>query len=178
MIKGKHVGLRAIEEADLPQLLEWRNRPEFRMYFREHRELSMIQQRDWFQGINRKDSNAKMFSIVRLADGALMGACGLCYLDPYNRSADFSIYLGIDDLYIDDVYAPDVAATLLRYGFEELALHRVWAEIYDIDEKKKKFFEKLEFHLDGRHRETHWTQGKWCDSLFFGLLDREFKELV
>ena len=45
MLSGKHVGLRAIELADLPQLLEWRNKPEFRQYFREYRELNTEQQR-------------------------------------------------------------------------------------------------------------------------------------
>lgn len=176
MLKGKYVVLRAIEEADLPILLEWRNRPEFRVFFREHRELSMRNQLDWFERINRPNSDVKMFSIVRASDGALMGACGLCYHDPINRSADLSIYLGLDDLYIDEIYAPDCARVLLKYGFGELNLHRIWAEIYEIDLKKKKFFEGLNFSLDGRFRESHWTQGKWCDSLFYGILDREFQE--
>ena len=40
-----------------------------------------------------------------LATGRLLGACGLCYIDFINRSADFSIYIGADDLYIDELYA-------------------------------------------------------------------------
>lgn len=32
MIKGKFTGLRAIERTDLPILLEWRNKPEFRIF--------------------------------------------------------------------------------------------------------------------------------------------------
>lgn len=174
MLKGKWVSLRAIEEKDLAQLLEWRNRPEFRVFFREHRELSMKNQMEWFASINARESNAKMFSIVSNEDGLLMGACGLCYHDGVNRSADLSIYLGRDNLYIDDNFAPDAAMMLLRYGFEEMGLHRIWAEIYDIDHAKKKFFEGMKFQLDGRFREAHWTQGKWCDSLFFSILDREF----
>jgi len=177
MLKGNHIGLRAIEENDLAVLLAWRNKPEFRIYFREHRELSMKNQKEWFESINKRDSGVRMFSIVRSSDSALMGACGLCYHDPINRSADLSIYLGQDDLYIDEKYAPDAARVLLRYGFSELNLHRVWAEIYDMDEKKKKFFETLGFQLDGRFRESHWTQGKWCDSLFYGILQREFSEI-
>lgn len=28
----------------------------------------------------------------------------------------------------------------------------------------------LGFSLEGCHKETHWTEGEWCDSLFYGIL--------
>lgn len=173
MLKGKHAALRAIERSDLPLLLEWRNRPAYRRYFRETRELNSDQQILWFEKIVNADPATRMFSIIELTTGRLLGACGLCYIDWPNRSADFSIYIGADDLYIDTLYAPDAANILMRYAFQELGLHRVWTEIYDIDIAKKKFFTDLGFTLDGRHRETHWTEGRWHDSLFFGLLESE-----
>ena len=46
----------------------------------------------------------------------------------------------------------------MKYAFDELGLHRLWAEVYDIDERKIKLFESLGFSLDGCHRETHWTE--------------------
>ena len=69
-----------------------------------------------------------------------MGACGLCYIDWINRSADFSIYIGYKDLYIDDIYAIEAGVLLKDYGLNILNLHRLWAEIYSIDNKKKIFF--------------------------------------
>jgi hypothetical protein len=173
MLKGRHVGLRAIEREDLPQLLEFRNRPHFRRFFREYRELSSSHQERWFENVVMADQTVRMFSIVALDSGRLLGACGLCYMDFINRTADFSIYIGADDLYIDDVFAPDAARVLIRYGFEELNMHRLWTEIYDIDERKAAFFASLGFQLDGRHRQTHWTEGRWVDSLYWSLLDSD-----
>ena len=49
MLKGNVVGLRAVEESDLNKLLEWRNQPEYRKFFREYRELSMKNQKMWFE---------------------------------------------------------------------------------------------------------------------------------
>ncbi len=170
MLKGDHVGLRAIERADLPALLEFRNRPHFRRFFREYRELSAEHQNVWYEKLVMGDPGTRMFAIEQLSTARLLGACGLCYIDFFNRSADFSIYIGADDLYIDEVFAPDAARVMIRYGFGELNLHRLWSEIYDIDEPKAAFFKKLGFHLDGRHRQTHWTGGKWVDSLYWGLL--------
>lgn len=174
MIAGAVIGLRAIERGDLGALLAWRNRPEFRRYFREVRELGPEQQTHWFDATVLRDERTRMFAIVASGTGRLIGACGLCYIDWVNRTADFSLYIGHDGRYIDELYAPAAARTLLRHGFEELGLHRIWCEIYDFDDAKKRLLSGLGFTLDGRHRETHWSEGRWHDSLFFAILDREF----
>ena len=174
MLKGKYVGLRAIEESDLSQLLLWRNQPNYRRFFREYRELSQTNQRNWFDSKVLNDKSTEMFSIVDIHTGELLGACGLCYIDWINRNADFSIYIGKDDLYIDEKYAIEAAQIMMKYGFEELNLHKLWSEIYSFDEAKKVMFDRLGFKLEGVHKEKHWTEGKWCDSLFYGYLQMKY----
>ena len=174
MLKGKYVGLRAIEESDLSQLLLWRNQPNYRRYFREYRELSQTNQKNWFDSKVLNDKSTEMFSIVDVNTGELLGACGLCYIDWINRNADFSIYIGKDDLYIDEKYAIEAAHIMMKYGFEELNLHKLWSEIYSFDEAKKVMFDRLGFKLEGVHKEKHWTEGKWCDSLFYGYLQMKY----
>ena len=139
MITGNHILLRAVEETDLAQLLEWRNNPDLRKYFREFRELNHTMQLKWFNERVNNDPSTRMFSIVEIKTNKLIGACGLCYIDCINKSADFSIYIGKDELYIDDVFSLDAAKLLIAYGFKELNLHRLWSEIYDFDIKKKDF---------------------------------------
>ena len=173
MLRGSIVGLRAIEEEDLSLLLKWRNKPDFRKYFREYRELGLNQQRNWYEQKVLNDEHTRMFSIVELDTGDLLGACGLCYIDWQNQCADFSIYIGKSDLYIDSLYAVEAAKLMIKYGFEELNLHRLWTEIYSIDEKKKEFFKILGFSHEATHLETHWTEGKWVDSWYYRLLRLE-----
>jgi RimJ/RimL family protein N-acetyltransferase len=170
MIEGHLTSLRAIEEADLEQLLAWRNRPELRRYFREYRELNSTQQRQWFESKVNGDPCTRMFAIIERTSGRLLGAAGLCYIDWVNRTADFSIYLGADGLYIDERLAPDAAVTMANFGFNELGLNRLWSEIYSFDTPKTSFFQRLGFSLDGRHRQSHWAEGAWHDSLYFSLL--------
>jgi len=174
MIVGAHAALREILEEDLEPLRQWRNNPHLRRHFREYRDITPAMQRRWYEETVCGDNRVRMFAIVERGGGRLLGACGLCYIDWLRRSADFSIYLGADDLYIDDRFAPDAARLLLRYGFEELNLHRIWAEIYETDAAKRDFLPALGFTLEGRHRDTHWSEGRWADSLFYGLLDREY----
>jgi RimJ/RimL family protein N-acetyltransferase len=170
MLSGHHTGLRAIEAQDLSQLLSWRNQPELRRYFREYRELNSSQQQEWFDKTVNHDPCTRMFAIVESANQRLLGACGLCYIDWVNRTADFSIYIGADGRYIDEQFAPDAAKILIAYARQELGLNRLWSEIYSFDTAKRAFFDSLGFKLDGRHRQTHWAEGGWHDSLFYSLI--------
>ena len=173
MIQGKYVGLRSLEKDDLPQLMQWRNNPEMRKFFRETDEINSFNQEKWFESVVAKNSIHKMFAIVKSDTNELMGACGLCYIDWVNRSADFSIYLGYDNLYIDEKFAVEAAELMRDYGFNVLNIHPSWAEIYSIDDPKKHFFDTLSFNLDGTLRETYWHEGKWHDSLFYSLLSTD-----
>jgi RimJ/RimL family protein N-acetyltransferase len=176
MITGRYIGLRAIERGDLPQMLQWRNIPQFRRYFREYRELNFMNQESWFENIILKDSNTIMFSVIDKRKGTLLGACGLCYINWINRNADFSLYIGAADAYIDKKYAPDAGKALLQYGFDELNLHRVYAEVFDFDTPKQALMKQLGFTLEGTHRETHWSEGKWNNSMLYGILKNENPE--
>lgn len=174
MIIGKFTRLRAIEYDDLDKLLEWRNKVELRRNFREYKELNSSNQKNWFETNVLNSDKTIMFAILD-EECNLIGACGICYIDWVNRNADLSIYIGYNDEYIDDKYAPDAVKLLLNYGFDELNLNRIYVEVYDIDHKKKDLIEKLGFKLEGKHRQTHWTEGKWCDSLFYSVLKDEFQ---
>ncbi|PHR60910.1 MAG: GNAT family N-acetyltransferase [Robiginitomaculum sp.] len=174
-LRGEHVILRDINPDDLESLRKWRNRSDYRQYFREFRDISPAMQRDWYGQIVCNDPRVRMFAITDKTSGRLLGACGLCYIDLQNHSADFSIYIGADDLYIDQKLAPDAGKLLLAYGFETLGLHRIWAEIYAIDQAKQVLLPGLGFVLDGRHREAHQLEDRnWTDCLFYGILRHEF----
>lgn len=164
-----------MEEQDLPMLMQWRNNPELRKFFRETREINTSNQKKWFDAVTTRDSHHKMFSIVRLEDYQLLGACGLCYIDWVNRSADFSIYIGYKNIYIDTEYAVEAAQLMRDYGFNTLNLQRLWAEIYSIDDAKKSFFNQLGFTLEGEFRETYWHNGQWHNSLFYSLLRKDLE---
>ncbi|MGO4374352.1 GNAT family N-acetyltransferase, partial [Paenibacillus sp. MCAF20] len=174
MLDGQVVGLRAIEREDLNQLMAWRNKPQFRRYFREYRELNSDNQNQWYEKFVLSDRNTVMFAITELSTGRLLGACGLCYIDWVNRSADFSIYIGADELYIDEIYADDAAKVMMAYGFDELGLHRLWGEIYEFDVPKQKFFGRIGFKEDGRLRDTHWAEGIWHASIYYSCLINEY----
>ena len=175
MIKGKKVGLAAVEKGDLKQLLDWRNNPDFRKYFREFRELSMAQQAYWFEEKVVKDPTTQMFSVHNVKDGELLGCCGLVYINWVAKHADLSLYIGWNNAYIDDAgYAEESCRLLLDYGFKKLALNKIWTEIYIFDEKKKKLYDRLGFKVDGILRQNCFHDGKFWDSYVLSILASEW----
>lgn len=175
MLRGKKIGLRAIEEEELKILLDWRNNPEYRQYFREYRELNMVQQKEWFFSKAIKDNSTLMFSIIELKTNKIVGVCGLCYINWVNGSADLSLYIGENNCYIDDDgFAEESCKLLFKYAFNELRLNRIWTEIYIIDKKKIELYKKLKMNIDGTLRESYFYNGEFIDSYIFSILKDEF----
>lgn len=175
MIKGKTVSLRALELEDLKQAKEWRNLEEFRKHFREHRELNSVHQENWFQRMNQSQTDY-MFGIIENKTKALIGVCGLIYVNWINRSADYSFYIGKDQAYIDQSgLAEEASQLLIRYGFQELNLNKIWMELYEFDQAKISFFqEKFKFKKDGTLRQNAFKEGRYWDSIIISLLQSEF----
>ena len=173
MIKGKLVGLRAIEDSDLAVLRDWRNVENFRKHFREVRELNMANQRKWFEKTNNSP-NDFMFVIVRLDTNKPIGACGLLYINWILRMADYSFYIGEGENYIDDKFAKEATQILLDYGYNQLNLNKVWMELYEYDTAKINFFTKnFNFKEDGKLRDNCFYDGKYWDSYIISLLAKE-----
>lgn len=175
MIKGNKVALRAINDADIEVLREWRNRSDYRKFFREYREISVLDQRKWYENTSSGNDRVIMFAIVELESNELIGCCGLCYINWVQRLADLSLYIGLNGVYIDDEgFAEEACGLLFDYGFGELCLHKIWTEIYEFDSKKNELYLKLGFKQDGLLRDNYFHEGKWWNSRIMSLLNNEW----
>ncbi len=177
MIRGEKVYLTSIGKEDLPKLMNWRNREDFRKYFREYREINIDMQNKWFESKVLNDPNTIMFSIKRISNNELLGCCGLCYINWVHRHADLSLYIGWNNTYIDNEgYAEESCRLLFNYGFKQLGLNKIWTEIYEFDIKKKELYEKFKFNIDGILRENYFYNGSYWNSSILSLLSKEFLE--
>lgn len=175
MIKGKLIGLRAVEKEDLILLRDWRNTPNFRKNFREVRELNMINQEFWFNKSCVNNPNDFMFIIERLSDAKPIGSVGLLYINWIIRSADFSFYIGEDEAYIDDKgYSEEAVQLMIDFGFNNLNLNKIWMELYEFDIAKIEFFtNNFNFKKDGILRDNCFEEGKYFNSYIISLVKKD-----
>ena len=172
MIESKIINLRALEVEDLKQLRDWRNADYVRETCREYSLLNMENQKRWFDSLFKKPPDNIMFGIEN-KKGELIGVCGLTWINWKNRNAEVTIYIGEKE-WQGKGAATDSLKTLVKYGFENLNLHRIYAIIFEFNKPSTRLFEKCGFKFEGKHREAHYIKGRYWDELVYGMLKEEY----
>lgn len=175
MIKGAKIYLSNLERDNLEQLRLWRNNPELRQYFREYREISPDMQKAWYESRVLNNPNQVDFEIHDLETSKLIGHCGLYYINWTYRTGEFGIYLGDTD-YRGKGYGSDSLKTLVKYGFDDLNLNRIWAEVYT-NNTALDLYTHVGFKVEGVMRQTVYKNGSYYDSTMIGMLKSEYESL-
>lgn len=170
MIQGEKTTLRALCDDDVERLRNWRNHPDIFPYHFTCHHTSQIEQRKWYESYT-----ANQYYFIYIIENEAREAIGytiLKDLDHKNRQAEIGLYL--DSKNQGKGYGSDAFRSLIRYGFQELNLHRLYLQVIDFNEKAIKMYEKLGFHIDGRLRESYFTQKRYCDIVVMSILESEF----
>ncbi len=171
---GKRIYLRPLGEEDVERCLTWINDPEVISTLGRKGPISRTLERDWI--LEQYKSEASFSLAIVLQDGDRhIGNCGLHEIEYNNRSAQFGILIG-DKAEWGKGYAPEAAGLLLRYGFEELALHRIGLEVYAHNLRAQRAYEKAGFVLEGKRRESYFSGGRFYDTLIMGVLRSEWEK--
>ena len=115
---------------------------------------------------------------VRLAitlrkDGRLCGGIGL-RLALEHQQAELGYWLGVP--YWGQGYATEAARELLRYGFENLGLHRIFASHFKHNPASGRILVKLGMRYEGCQREHLRKWDQFVDSELYGILRREWED--
>jgi len=175
MLKGKSVILRALEKEDLSTLRDWRNSSHVRKSTREFKLLNMINQKNWFESIHQFNPPREiMFGILNKRK-KLIGVTGLTYIDWKNRHSEISIYLSTKG-WQSKPETKEIINLIMEYGFEELNLHRLYVEIYELMKENIRLFTQMKFVKEGQLRQKIWRQNKWWDTIIYSKLAKEYEK--
>lgn len=65
--------------------------------------------------------------------------------------------------------------TVVRFGFKQLQLHSIMADVNPLNNNSIRVLEKCNFKREAYFRENYFYNGNYIDSLIFGLLERDIK---
>jgi RimJ/RimL family protein N-acetyltransferase len=119
-----------------------------------------------------KDKPPSRFGIFLRDTGQLCGGIGL-NLDKDHDRAEIGYWLGIP--YWGRGIATEAARAIVRYGFEVLALNRIFAICYRGNDASLRILEKLGMKYEGRSRQHVKKWGEYRDVENFGLLADDWK---
>lgn len=176
--QGERVRLRMTEPGDWEVFQAWNDDSE------QSRNLYFIHPPTSAEAMRRQAEAASLktpppddnFDFVIVNEGdEIVGCIGIHDCDP--RVGTFTYGINTRAGYRRRGYAAEALRLVLRYYFHERRYQKVNAEAYDFNEASIRLHESLGFQREGRRRRVVYTNGRYHDSILFGLTREEFEEL-
>ena len=170
MIKGERIILRAIERQDLPTYVRWLNDPQVLEHFGDSVPLSIAQEEQWYEETLKNPATVD-FAVE--FEGQHVGGAGFSKIDGRHAHAEVGLFIGVPDLW-DRGLGADVLRTLLRFGFEQMNLHRIYLRVFAENKRAVHLYEKVGFQHEGCWRQQAFRHGRYHDLLWMSILRDEW----
>ncbi len=178
MILGEKIRLRAIERTDIPRFVRWMNDPEVTQYLLISSPLSFAMEEKWFdEQLQRPPHQGQILGIEvqRADDWVHIGNTGLHDVDLVNRTAEFGIVIGEKE-YWNRGYGTQATRLMLKHGFENLNLNRIYLEVFETNPRAMQTYLKAGFTREGVFRQAIFKNGRYIDAIFMSILQSEWME--
>lgn len=174
-LKGRTVDLRPLELSDFTdEYLRWLNDPavnEFsqRRPFPQSRETMADYQRSLEQS-----RSGYVLAIIERETGKHVGNIALVNLQPIHRCGEIAILVGSDEARGRGI-GREAIYLVTKHAFEHHNLHRVFAGTFN--PAFIRCVEGLGWTKEGVFRERIWSDGKYHDQTWLGVLKGEFQTM-
>ena len=113
--------------------------------------------------------NGLTWSVTFQKQDIVVGLFCLHHWDPYHRRAEVGYDLA--RAHWGQGIGSEALRAIVTFGFENLNLHRIYADTIADNHASVRLLEKLGFHHEGTKRQDSWEEdGTFHDSAMYGLL--------
>ena len=177
MLRGEKVLLRPVKRSDISLFLKWYNDPEVTQYLEMYLPMTEMGEEKWIEDIAGARANSAAVFVIEAVSGDTtrpIGSIALDKISARDRGASLGIAIGEKDHW-EKGYGTEAARLIIKYGFEQLNLHRISSMVFSFNERSQRMHRKVGFIEEGRRRESTFKNGRYWDLVEFGLLDTEWK---
>jgi RimJ/RimL family protein N-acetyltransferase len=169
------IRLRELERADVPLINRWRqNRALTAGLGAPHRHIGVEVDERWFEAyLGRRGTDVRC-AICRDDEREAIGLVSLTGIDPIHKHAELHILLG-DRASHGQGIGTEATQAMLRHGFRDLNLHRIYLFVLDANAAARHMYEKVGFRHEGTLREAAFKEGSYVDVHLMSLLQSEFR---
>ncbi|MFT5956708.1 MAG: diamine N-acetyltransferase [Flavobacteriales bacterium] len=170
-LSGEKCFLRAIEPHDTEHFFRWENDTHNWLVSGTTAPFSKHDLERYIKGI--RDIYAdKQLRLVISTKARPVGAIDLFDFDPTHRRAGVGILIGEKEERQQGI-AHDALGIIIKYGFDVLQLHQIYANIPANNEASIALFEKAGFKKAGARKDWLNTSKGWIDELIYQLINTE-----
>jgi RimJ/RimL family protein N-acetyltransferase len=172
MLRGERVTLRAPERGDLKRLHELQQNVELVVFGEGAWEPTSLElfERHFDKALD--DQPRSSFAIE--ADGKVIGGVGLNNIRRLHGTAELGIEI-YDPAYVGRGYGREAIGLLLDWAFRIQNIRRIWLKASSANQRALRCYASLGFVEEGRMREQLFFDGRYVDSIYMGLLRREWQ---
>ncbi|MDI3298413.1 MAG: GNAT family protein [Bacillota bacterium] len=178
MPEAMRVTLDAVRPDDLPLFARW---------FRDPGLLALLNpgpafpgneedEQEWYRRMREARAAGREYTFaIRLLDsGRPIGSTTLRLTEPKNRLAEYGIAVA-DPEARGRGYGLEATRLVLRYGFDELNLHRIELRVFAFNQRAYRMYLRAGFREEGRRREALFRDGRYHDAIWMAILEEEWR---
>jgi len=129
-------------------------------------------EKDARQFISAAQGNDEVrLAITLRSDGRMIGGIGLRLVEQHQH-AELGYWLGVP--FWGKGYATEASREMLRYGFEDLHLHRIFGTVFIHNPASGRILVKLGMRKEGCQRQHICKWGEFVDVELYGMLRQEW----
>lgn len=176
IIESEKIGLRGLELEDVKILYKEMNNSNMTQFLFAFRPFSIGEEEDFIKSSwkDGKEGKGFAFAVVEKSSSKLVGTVSLMKIDAISRNSELGIW--ISEEACGKGYGVDAEKLIIKYGFESLNLHSIFARAFAFNERSAKVIEKAGMKKQGILRESVYRKGKYHDIIYFDILKSEFND--
>lgn len=177
MLETERLVLKLMDGEDEQEIVKWRNRKEIIDNLFTNKGITLSQHRNWFESYIKTNSRIE-FVITKKEDNKKIGTIGLSSIDCKNQKAEYGILIGEKDER-GKGYAKEASFGIVKYGFEELNLQKIYLKAFSDNINAINLYIKLGFKQEGVLKREIFKNGKFKDVIIMAIFkDSGNKEYV
>jgi RimJ/RimL family protein N-acetyltransferase len=170
-IRGKFVTVRTMEEADAPDVVAWRNRPDAARYLIQWEPLTVEKHLSWFH----RTRDSELLLMFEDPAGRLIGCGAFWGFDPKVTSGEWGRLVTAGDLG-NPSGLMEGGHLAHRIMFELLGFVRIYCGAADTNTASRKYAEFLGYQQEGfRRLHVNTPHGRY-NIVEYGMLADEFEQ--
>lgn len=174
ILEEKDITLRLMNEGDTDLIIRWRNTEFVRRNFIYQKPFTRQGHEAWIREMI-DTGKAVQFIICMKDTGKPVGSVYLRDIDRVHRKAEYGIFIGEKEA-LGRGFGTQAARLMIRYGLEELNLHKLMLRVLAENLPARKSYEKAGFVEEAYLKDEVFLENQYKDVIYMAVIREEKPE--
>ena len=177
VLEGADIYLRLMDEGDTDRIIRWRNTEFVRRNFIYQKPFTRQGHMAWIREMI-VTGKAVQFMICVKDTGKPVGSVYLRDIDHNHHKAEYGIFIGEREA-LGKGFGTQAAELMIRYGLEELKLHKVMLRVLAENFPARKSYEKAGFVQEAYLKDEVFLENQYKDVIYMAVIggENDYQEL-